>query len=305
MKLHYKLSIAIIASLAIVLPMSALAEDQTQDEKKQETKKAGGQRHGTEAAPQGTSQSALPASGRPRGENVHNEGRGKAVPQPNVAPVTSQSVQPNSRIERSQRNQTQPNVAPVTSQSVQPNSRLERSQRNQSKSNVAPVTSQSAQPSSRLERSQRNQPQSNVAPMTSQSVQPNSRLERAQRSQAKFHSNQQSYNKSNNYGGLWFAENTHSDWNRESHYYWNHHNYRWYEGGWLIIDGGYLPYGFNSGSAASNVQMSLANQGYYNGAIDGDIGPASRIAIADYQSDHDLRVTGRINDSLLHSLQID
>jgi len=253
MELHYKLTLALIASLAIVLPISAFAEDQSQDEKKQDAKKTGGQRHGTEAAPQGAVQIAHPANGKSRGENIHNESRGKTAPQPNVAPAAAQSVQPSSRLQRSQGGQTQPNVAP----------------------------------------------------MTSQSVQPNSRLERAQRSQAKVLSNQQSYNKSNNYGGLWFAENTHSDWNRESHYYWNHHNYRWYEGGWLIIDGGYSPYGFNSGSTAGNVQMSLANQGYYNGAIDGDIGPASRIAIADYQSDHDLRVTGRINDSLLHSLQID
>jgi len=279
MELHYKLTLALIASLAIVLPISAFAEDQSQDEKKQDAKKTGGQRHGTEAAPQGAVQIAHPANGKSRGENIHNESRGKTAPQPNVAPAAAQSVQPSSRLQRSQRNQSQPNVVPATSQSVQP--------------------------SSRLQRSQGGQTQPNVAPMTSQSVQPNSRLERAQRSQAKVLSNQQSYNKSNNYGGLWFAENTHSDWNRESHYYWNHHNYRWYEGGWLIIDGGYSPYGFNSGSTAGNVQMSLANQGYYNGAIDGDIGPASRIAIADYQSDHDLRVTGRINDSLLHSLQID
>jgi len=203
----------------------------------------------------------------------------KPVPQSNVAPAAAQNVQPGKRLERSQRNQTQPKVAPVTSQSVQPSSRLESSRRNQSQSTVAPTTSRSLQSSGRLARAQRNQSQ--------------------------LYSNRKTYNKSNNYGGLWFAENTHSDWKRDSHYYWNHHNYRWYEGGWLIIDGGYSPYGFNSGSTASNVQMSLANQGYYNGAIDGDIGPASRNAIADYQSDHDLRVTGHINNSLLQSLQIE
>jgi len=275
MKLNYKLSLAVFASLAIVLPMSAFAEDKKQDEKKQETKK----RHGAEVAPQGAAH-ASPQSGEgSRAENVRNEGRVKTVHQPNVAPATGQSVQPSKRLERNHRDQTQPNVAPMTSQSVQP--------------------------TNRPERSQRNQPQSNVAPTTSRNLQSSDRLERAQRSQAQVYSNQKSYNRSNNYGGLWFAENTHSDWKRDSHYYWNHHNYRWYEGGWLIIDGGYSPYGFNSGSTASNVQMSLANQGYYNGAIDGDIGPASRNAIADYQSDHDLRVTGHINDPLLQSLQLE
>jgi len=302
MKSNYNLSLAILAGLAFLLPMSAFAEDQKPDEKKHETKNAGGQRHGGEVAPRGAAQIAPPAGRRSRGENVHNETRGKAVPQSNVAPAAAQRVQPSKRLER---NQTQPNVAPMTSQSVQPSSRLERSQRNQIQPNVAPVTSQSVQPSSRLEQSQRNQIQSNNAITTSRSVQSSSRLERAQRGQAQVYSNQKTYNKSNNYGGLWFAENTHSDWKRDSHYYWNHHNYRWYDGGWLIIDGGYSPYGFNSGSTASNVQMSLANQGYYDGAIDGDIGPGTRNAIADYQSDHELRVTGRINDSLLQSLQIE
>ena len=53
------------------------------------------------------------------------------------------------------------------------------------------------------------------------------------------------------------------------------------------------------------VQQALARRGYYDGRIDGDIGPASRRAIAHYQDDRGLRVTGSINSSLLDSLGID
>lgn len=50
------------------------------------------------------------------------------------------------------------------------------------------------------------------------------------------------------------------------------------------------------------VQSELARLGYYVGRIDGIIGPMSRAAIAHYQSDHGLAVTGSINGVLLESL---
>lgn len=46
----------------------------------------------------------------------------------------------------------------------------------------------------------------------------------------------------------------------------------------------------NSMEAA--VQKSLTRTGYYNGPIDGIIGPMSRRAIANYQADRGFRVTG-------------
>lgn len=64
--------------------------------------------------------------------------------------------------------------------------------------------------------------------------------------------------------------------------------------------GGYGNYRSNGTDAA--VQQALARRGYYRGPIDGDIGPGSRNAIARYQEDHGLRVTGNINSSLVHSL---
>jgi hypothetical protein len=52
----------------------------------------------------------------------------------------------------------------------------------------------------------------------------------------------------------------------------------------------------------ASVQRELARRGYYRGAIDGSIGPASRSAIARYQADSGLSVTGSITPSLLRSL---
>lgn len=62
---------------------------------------------------------------------------------------------------------------------------------------------------------------------------------------------------------------------------------------------------YRSNSIDVAVQRSLARRGYYHGPIDGDIGPASRRAIARYQDDRGLRVTGSIDSSLLRSLDLD
>lgn len=132
----------------------------------------------------------------------------------------------------------------------------------------------------------------------------NQRSAPAQRGQNQARYNQQ-YNRGNHYGGLWSSADSHRDWNRNRAYYWNRHNYRWYDGGWLIIDLGYTPTFTDSDSIPSSVQVRLTDQGYYHGPIDGDIGPSTRRAIANYQNDHGLDVTGSINDSLLRSLQLE
>jgi len=135
-----------------------------------------------------------------------------------------------------------------------------------------------------------------------------------------------SLNRSNAYGGRWVAGDTHRDWDRNRSHYWNNHHYRWWDGGWLIVDGGFWPgdyydsysepyrYSYrDSGSysdyyssyaTVSAVQRKLADLGYYNDSVDGIIGPNTRSAIAQYQRDFNLAVTGRINDSLLASLGI-
>ena len=124
------------------------------------------------------------------------------------------------------------------------------------------------------------------------------------------YSNQGSYTRDNNYGGLWVLGDNHRDWDRNGVHEWNHHRYGWYDGGWLIIDGGFRPRGFSysnysTDSTVARVQRKLTAQGYALGRADGVIGPATRNAISDYQQDNGLAVTGRINDPLLASLGLE
>ena len=119
--------------------------------------------------------------------------------------------------------------------------------------------------------------------------------------------NQRAYTRDNNYGGLWGLGDNHRDWDRNGVHVWNNHRYGWYDGGWLIIDGGFRPRGFtysdySSDSTVARVQRKLTARGYSLGSADGVIGPATRNAIAQYQQDKGLAVTGRINDPLLVSL---
>jgi peptidoglycan hydrolase-like protein with peptidoglycan-binding domain len=57
-----------------------------------------------------------------------------------------------------------------------------------------------------------------------------------------------------------------------------------------------------SGSIGVDVQQALANDGYYDGPIDGVIGPRTRDAIASFLDDHGLRPTGTVNGPLLDTL---
>ncbi|HMF80057.1 MAG TPA: peptidoglycan-binding domain-containing protein [Candidatus Acidoferrum sp.] len=52
----------------------------------------------------------------------------------------------------------------------------------------------------------------------------------------------------------------------------------------------------------ANVQAALQQQGYYQGEVDGLIGPLTRGAIADYQRDHGLYTTSTIDEPTLQSL---
>lgn len=61
--------------------------------------------------------------------------------------------------------------------------------------------------------------------------------------------------------------------------------------------------GGSVGGESVRVQKELARRGYYHGAIDGAIGPASRSAIRGYQADHHLHITGTISPSLVQSLE--
>ena len=178
----------------------------------------------------------------------------------------------------------------------QPVTAAKHSVRNQSttavNSNAAPVNTQSSQ----QQRSRTTRATSQVQTAQAQS---------AQRQSGATQGNAQ-FTRANNYGGRWTAGNSHPDWNQGQQYSWNSHQYRWYDGGWLIVDGGFWPgRGYQGGgSMVANVQAALANQGYYNGGVDGVYGPGTSRAIADFQRDSGLRVTGTINSPLIQALGI-
>jgi hypothetical protein len=64
-------------------------------------------------------------------------------------------------------------------------------------------------------------------------------------------------------------------------------------------------YGYNGLSpdqVTVNVQEQLAAAGYYNGAVDGVLGPMTREAIANYQADNGLAVTSAIDEPTLATM---
>jgi len=272
MKCNYQLSLTVIAGFAVMLPISMFAQDQNQDQKKH------GKKDDQKHQNRNGEQEAVQSAGKSKGGNPHNS----------------------ARVNNASDGQGHANRVSTESATVQ-------------RSSVSAATIQADQPVSRqstreYSKKQQNQTQAYASQQSSQTRVYSGQ----QRTQTQVYSNQQ-YNRNNNYGGLWYPAHTHSDWNQNQHYYWNNHNYQWYNGGWLIIDAGFNPYYTNSGygsgygyrgSVVSDVQVRLSRQGYYHGAIDGDIGPGTRHAIAEYQGDHDLLVTGRINDPLLLSLRL-
>ena len=138
-------------------------------------------------------------------------------------------------------------------------------------------------------------------------------------------------------GGGTFAFSSHPGWSHNNTYFSNGHYYRWYNNGWFLFDypyagypyydyygGDYGPdYGDNEpnytvygpsyyndqgnqgGSVVAGVQAELARDGYYRGPVDGIIGPMTQAAIAAYQRDNGLHVTGTINSHLLDSMDLD
>lgn len=65
---------------------------------------------------------------------------------------------------------------------------------------------------------------------------------------------------------------------------------------------GYAPSGEYSNTVVSALQSKLANLGYYHGAIDGNLGDESEAALARYQQDQDLSVTGTVTSATLQAL---
>ena len=89
-----------------------------------------------------------------------------------------------------------------------------------------------------------------------------------------------------------------------------------WEDGWWFPAWGYDPYysyyaydgpiyGYNGlppDQVVADVQGALQQLGYYQGPIDGVLGPATQEAIERYQRDHGLPVTGGIDPQTLASM---
>jgi len=90
-------------------------------------------------------------------------------------------------------------------------------------------------------------------------------------------------------------------------YYWNA---GWWYPAWGYASNSYYAYdgpiyGYNSlppDQVVANVQAALQAQGYYQGDVDGLLGPLTREAIAGYQRDHGLYLTSAIDQPTLESL---
>lgn len=137
----------------------------------------------------------------------------------------------------------------------------------------------------------------------------------------------------NNWRGSRFAGARYAafrNYHREFHNrdWWHHHYSRiiFVSGGWWAWNSGYwypawgyapgyayYPYDgpIYTGSAVLspnqvvvNVQAQLQRDGYYDGAIDGQLGPMTRQAIADFQADNGLAITSAIDEPTLDSLGV-
>ena len=134
----------------------------------------------------------------------------------------------------------------------------------------------------------------------------------------------------------------HRDWDRRHAHYHRGHVFVFIDGFWWGLDPGYYPYyaysdypydydgysnngypydyyeyspynyddgqgyvpsdQYENNTTLSAVQSALAKLGYYRGAIDGVIGDETKAALARYQQDHDLSVTGTVTTAILQSL---
>jgi hypothetical protein len=90
-------------------------------------------------------------------------------------------------------------------------------------------------------------------------------------------------------------------------WYWN--DSYWYPA-WGYAPRSYYPYdgpiygynGLSPDQVTVNVQEQLARAGYYDGPIDGMLGPMTREAIAAYQADNGLAITSAIDEPTLATL---
>lgn len=126
-------------------------------------------------------------------------------------------------------------------------------------------------------------------------------------------------------------QETSRHWDHGRVHEWNHHHYRYNNGAWVLFDSGLYDYGYgypyygggyydndtaeeaysspgysydasSSESLAMSAQDRLTRLGYSPGPTDGVIGAQTRDAIADFQSDNHLPVTGNLDTATVQAL---
>ena len=125
--------------------------------------------------------------------------------------------------------------------------------------------------------------------------------------------------------------NWHRDWDRRHAHFFHNRFFVFDDGFWFGLDDGFYPWDYlpyyaddyypydyyadsqpydntdnNSVPAADPTveatQEELAQQGYYNGPVDGIFGPTTRDAVAKYQTANQLNVTGSLSPDTMQSL---
>ena len=125
--------------------------------------------------------------------------------------------------------------------------------------------------------------------------------------------------------------NWHRDWDRRHAHFFHNRFFVFDDGFWFGLDDGFYPWDYlpyyaddyypydyyadsqpydntdnNSVPAADPtveaIQEKLAQQGYYNGPVDGIFGPTTRDAVAKYQTANQLNVTGSLSPDTMRSL---
>jgi hypothetical protein len=158
-------------------------------------------------------------------------------------------------------------------------------------------------------RAQRFNLASNTRPMkyTAVNFQQNRRIQGSQYWQGKNYWAFRNYRPSWHDRGWWRSHYNRVVFVNGGWYYWN--------SGWWYPAWGYVPnsyyaydgpiYAYDSlppDQVVANVQAALQAQGYYQGEVDGLLGPLTREAIASYQRDHGLYTTAAIDQPTLESL---